>query len=284
MPFATLSGPSLRQVFATAMCLLSSVATEAQLLERTQSSFNGEILVLEQGGKRNLVTRSRGQVIVQSRISIESPSKLIDSYTQMMSLASNLHSNPERVFNIGLGGGVLPRFHLSRHPTSSILSVEIDPEIARLAERYFAVSNPRHQIIIGDGAELLRTAALPFDLIWVDAYSGIDGIPKVFKKSEFVRLAASRLRPAGIVVANLWEESPLLFDDLANRYREPFTNGIRIRVPGAANQIVAVGNNPNLNCQMLRNLYEEWREQGLITLAWELDGRDQNTTLLCRDF
>lgn len=238
---------------------------------RRSSSFNGTVRVVDLEGTRRLITGSGQKRLLQSSMDLEQPHRLVDDYTQIISVLTSLHPSPRRVLNIGLGGGVLPRFHLHRHAESRVKSVEIDPVVIELATEFFGVVDPRHTILEGDGAAVLRESADRFDVIWIDAYTAGEGVPDVFTEREFIDQLPTKLDSGGIVVANLWAKEPADFEGLVADYRRGFSHGVRVGIPGAFNDIVAVGDSSSLTCAAFRETLQSWSSRGLTDLRWTED-------------
>ena len=170
------------------------------------SKYNGELFVTETNGVRTLTAKIGGKRVLHSSFKISDPTFCVDNYAQIMSLITSLSESPDHVFNIGLGGGVLPRFHFSQYPDAKVDSVELDPKVVALAKQYFEVEHENHSIITGDGALVLHQSSKTYDVIWVDAATP-NGVPNVFKTEAFKKTLRSHLEPDGIVIANLWERS-----------------------------------------------------------------------------
>lgn len=245
------------------------------------SSFNGTVQVVDLDGIRRLITTSGERQLLQSSMDLEQPHRLANNYTQIVSMLTSLHPSPEHVFNVGLGGGVLSRFHLHHYEGSRVQSVEIDPVVIELAEEFFEVVEPRHTIHEGDGAVVLRESEDTFDVIWIDAYTPGEGVPSVFTDRKFIDMLPARLNAGGIVVGNLWAEPPEAFDDLVDAYKKDFSHGVRVVVPGVENEIVAVGDFPGLTCAAFQKTLWEWSSRNLVDLEWT--GEDSPPAERCID-
>ena len=232
------------------------------------SPHNGYILVLDEPttGIRSLITQSGTTSVLQSSLDLRDPVRLVDDYTQIMALITSLHPAPLSVYNIGLGGSVLPRFHLSRHPNSFVDSVEIDPVMISLAKKYFRAEQANHTIIEGDGAAVLKGRTRLYHVIWIDAFTLDTGVPEVFLTDEFVSTLKAKTTPQNLVLFNLWVASPEKFRKTVKKYKNGYSNGIIVKIPMVMNQIVAVGNKLLLTCANFFTAYEAWLKQKLVAV------------------
>lgn len=262
------------------LCVSSiNLANDYTLIAHEKSVFNGEIMVIQQDSVRQLYTRNGLNQVLQSSMNTQQPERLLDTYTQIMSTISALITSPELAFNIGLGGGILPRFQLYMHPNSRVISVDIDPMVISIARQYFMVEHTNHMILTGDGAKVLAAQKIPFDLIWVDAYSPESGIPEVFKSTSFINQLPNKLTQRGIIMANLWHHSATGFSQLIDRYQKPFKYGLVIPIPGAKNKIVAVSNNDQLTCKNVLSKFREWLKNK--TISYAESGQAESTRISC---
>jgi len=253
-------------------------------LAEVTSQFNGNVLITQSNHLIHLVTMSDAGTVMQSTLDTTNPTRLVDRYTQVMSLATALHPSPNSVLNIGLGGAVLPRFHVSRYPQAVVTSYEIDPVIVQLANQYFPVPAQRHTVLTGDGSALLAVSTSKFDVIWVDVWSGTEGIPAVFKESVFIANMNSHLNANGVVMFNLWDPDPLNFTAIIDLYRSEFSKGILVRLPFTLNSILITGYLTNITCADMSQLYTQWEQAGLVNFHWQewtftMSGREK----MCED-
>lgn len=106
-----------------------------------------------------------------------------------------------------LGGGAytLPRRIAERDPRADVVVVELDPDVTRIAYRYFGLE-PAHRIqtINGDARAFLdRTDDASFDRIYIDVYGGTEELPHSLVTQEAVRAMSGRLNTGGIAAINL---------------------------------------------------------------------------------
>jgi predicted O-methyltransferase YrrM len=278
-------------------------APGTEVLKKVSSVYNGELTVLEDEahGARFLLAQSRQGLVLQSRIDLTRKQELTMGYFQVMALLTGLHPAPEHVFNMGLGGGALPRFHLGRYPKSEVVSVEIDPAVIDLAKQYFYVTDNRHRIVEGDGFEILKLQPGKFDVVWVDTITPKEG-PKAYIPAKYLNVLKDHLSDGGIIVANLGEwRNPESFSGVERSYRQGYEHGIRVKSPlplrdeepgtvlslvqASAGEtvpelqpsyFVAVGNTASLSCANFMSLYKKWRATRTLAIEWKGDG-------ICKD-
>jgi spermidine synthase len=98
---------------------------------------------------------------------------------------------------------MLPRFFSEKAPEIATTTVEIDPEIVRVAREYFDFrpdSNDR--VLVGDGRSQLVREKGPWDAIFLDAYFS-DSLPFHLTTREFFELCRDRLAPGGVFAGNI---------------------------------------------------------------------------------
>ncbi len=116
------------------------------------------------------------------------------------------HGAVRNVLIIGAGdGGVLARV-LQHRSVEHAVMVEIDGEVIRLSKQFLgsisgaAWSDPRAEVIIGDGIDhVRRAAAASVDAIIVDSTDPV-GVGEVLFTEEFYENCARILTPRGVVV------------------------------------------------------------------------------------
>ena len=116
------------------------------------------------------------------------------------------HGAAKRVLIIGAGDGGVLRRVLEHKGVEKAVMAEIDGEVIRLAKEFLpdiagdAWTNPRGEVIVGDGIDYVRRAAdASFDVIIVDSTDPI-GVGEVLFTDEFYENSARILTAAGLVV------------------------------------------------------------------------------------
>ncbi len=201
---------------------------------------------------------------------------------------------PIRIFNMGMGGGELPRFQLKHCTTCQVESAEIDPAISKIATEHFQVTHPRHKILDGDGFQILKHTSTKYNVIWLDAVSPKEG-PRVYIKSQDLQILQNHLEPNGLIIANLGvAKTPTLLKDAERGYKQRYSHGIRVKIPVedfsrilgtfqafvSKNQttpehtltpgyVIAVGNAPSLNCARFLADFTAWQKRKQITVQWD---------------
>jgi spermidine synthase len=108
---------------------------------------------------------------------------------------------------LAIGGGAysVPGSILRQSPGAIVDVAEIDPSLHSLAVRYFALpADARLRNHVMDGRRFLHDTAERYDLIFSDAYRSFVSAPTQFATLEFFRLAKSRLRADGVLIANFY--------------------------------------------------------------------------------
>ncbi|WP_295322276.1 fused MFS/spermidine synthase [uncultured Sphingopyxis sp.] len=160
-------------------------------------------LVFELGNIRSLLAN---WAFVQSAMSIDDPDMLILDYTRRMMGFLLFNPSPGTIEIIGLGGGSLAKYCHQYLPDTSIIAVEIDPDVIAVREQFFIPpESERFEIICTDGAEFVRRDGRRCDILLVDGFDK-DGQPAQLCSSEFYRDCRSRLNPGGILVVNLCDD------------------------------------------------------------------------------
>jgi spermidine synthase len=114
---------------------------------------------------------------------------------------------PELKTALAIGGGAytVPRSILHDSPRAIVDVAEIDPSLHALALRYFDLpDDARLRNHVTDGRRFLHDTAERYDLIFSDAYRSFISAPPQFATVEFFRLARSKLREDGVLIANFY--------------------------------------------------------------------------------
>ncbi|MCK9508411.1 MAG: fused MFS/spermidine synthase [Pigmentiphaga sp.] len=181
------------------------VSTEStRLLHREPSQF-GSVLVFEEHGQRCLDFNAIQDGGRQTCFDLAAPDHMVFTYTRMMTSALFVNPDPANILIIGLGGATLQNALQKILPRATIDSVEVDPAVARMSERYFGYKpGPRQRVFIEDGrafVERARQNGQHYDMVMLDAFD-VDYIPPHLQTREFLEQVRALLSPSGVLVAN----------------------------------------------------------------------------------
>lgn len=210
-----------------------------ELVEEAESEYN-YIQVLKDGD-RYLLALNEGHAIH----SIYDPNSLLTGgpwdYFMVAPLFNDGvdQTSVQDALFIGLAGGTAARQLADAYPGVQIDGVEIDPEVAEVAKKYFALDRPDVHMVIEDGRYYLRRTEKTYDLIGVDAYRQ-PYIPFQLTTKEFFQEVAGRLNPGGTAVVNVGRADTdyRLVDVIASTMRAVFPTVFEIDVAGYSNTMV----------------------------------------------
>ena len=178
-----------------------------RIVHEVQSQYQ-QITVLDtDSGLRQLIFDGRfdGTDAIQSEMDLSRPNELTLSYSRHMMGVLPLIEAPKRILIVGLGGACMQRYLRHLLPDVSIETVELDPEIRRIAKEYFSLEEDERQIVhISDGRRYIEDSKDEYDIIFLDAFSATS-IPYRLVTREFFTAVKSRVADGGIVCANLWD-------------------------------------------------------------------------------
>ncbi|MBM3996023.1 MAG: methyltransferase domain-containing protein, partial [Planctomycetes bacterium] len=115
--------------------------------------------------------RDNRDEVIESQVNLKSPHDLLISYTKYMFLSYAFRPKQEKVLIVGLGGGSMVHFLKAYDSNCKVDVVEIDPEVVKIADRYFGVKTAGNvRIITQDAFDLLSNTDQKYDVIYMDAF------------------------------------------------------------------------------------------------------------------
>ena len=290
-----------------ATSVLAAEPAAVNVLDHAHSIINGDLSVVDYQGVRLLIASAPQGVAIQSSMDLLHHQRLINPYTQIVSMVTALHPSPTEAYNMGLGGGALSHFHLAQYPKSRVDSVELDSSVVQLAKKDFFVIDPRHAILEGDGFETLALQKKKYDIIWMDQYTPKEG-PKATMSAQYLQILRDHLKPDGILIVHLGRaKSSKTFSETVRNYRSGFSHTIRIEGPAPSQagfdpapalnavsydkkphkeagvnlpeHVVAVSNNGALTCSRFWETAQKWTKEKLIDIQWP----EQSHASSCED-
>lgn len=216
------------------------------LVYETESSYN-YIQVLDQDGYM-LLRLNEGQGVH----SIYKPGEYnFDGPWEQVLSAPFFNTSPvhpediKRIAIIGLAAGTTARETLAVFPNAMVDGIEIDPKIVDVGRKYFAMDDPRLNVIIQDGRWAISNSAEKYDIISVDAYRP-PYIPWHMTTVEFFSSLSDHLSGNGVVVINVGRapEDRRLVNALYATMKEVFPTVFITDLSGSFNTILFATRQP----------------------------------------
>ncbi len=219
----------------TACNIRPEIPKQERLVYIHDSLYN-HIVVSEDGEARYL---RFGYGAKQSAMTLGNPTVLRVPYTAYLALGM-VFTNPERALMIGLAGGSVARFIRSARPDVTLDVVELDPEVVRVAERYFGVeADGGMRIQAEDGRMFVKRTTDRYDWVILDAFHA-DSMPHHLATAEFFNEVRGILTPRGVVTMNVAPLGPgVLYLSIIRTLTRVFPQVYLFQVPDRSN-IVAV--------------------------------------------
>jgi spermidine synthase len=212
-----------------------------QLRDDIVAGRYGKPFILDDGRIRRLYFTLS---YVQSAMRLKDPYALDLAYTRKMMAFLLFQPNPKRILLIGLGGGSLAKFCHRHLPRARVTAVEIDPTVIAMSGQFGVAPDERLAIVQADAADYMPTAQADTDVLLLDGFDR-DGIAPSLGNPSFFDAARRRLRPHGLLVANLAGAEDNWRPHLA-MLRDAFDERvILVRVGGGDNHIVFAFADPN---------------------------------------
>jgi spermidine synthase len=216
---------------AAAMLSFSFGTDAATRLIHTEPSEFAPVFVFEEYGERCMNFDQSENSGRQTCYQLDDPEKMVFAYTRMMTSALFVKPDPENILIVGLGGATMPRALGKILPDTVIDSVEIDPAVARVAERYFGYQQgPQQRLFVQDGRAFVERAqreGRKYDMVMLDAFD-VDYIPAHLLTVEFLRHVHAILAPDGVLVANTFTRSRM-YDQESATYAAVFGDFFNLR-------------------------------------------------------
>ncbi|MDS1141558.1 fused MFS/spermidine synthase [Pusillimonas sp. SM2304] len=246
--FAAAAG-ALAAGAALALFVYTQAASPATRLVHTEPSEFAPVVVLEEFGQRCMNFNTIEDNGRHTCIELDNPDKMVFGYTRMMTTALFVKPDPQSVLVVGLGGATLPLALEKILPGAVIDSIEIDPAVARVAERFFGYrQGPRQRLFVEDGrafVERARREGRRYDMIMLDAFD-VDYIPAHLLTRQFLEHVRAILSPDGVLAANSFTTSGM-YDRESVTYAAVFGDFYNLRAESryvTANRVIVATRGP----------------------------------------
>ncbi|GAB4388599.1 MAG: hypothetical protein Kow0025_08830 [Thermodesulfovibrionales bacterium] len=176
----------------------------------------------EEKGERYIFNTKRRYM--QGGMDVRNPGRLIFEYQRMSFIGlAFLDRTPADALFVGLGAGSMPMYFAAHWPGARVDVVEIDPDMLKVAREYFHFREGANmRVHLRDGRVFIKRTREKYDAVFLDAYKN-DYIPFHLTTREFLAEVKNKLRPGGVVVANV--TAPFLnklFWSMIKTYAEVF--------------------------------------------------------------
>lgn len=144
----------------------------------------------------------------QSGMLINAPEQLYFDYTKFYALGPKYVPDAKSILMLGGGGYSVPKWLLAGKSAIrkdfNLKVVEIDPEMTKIAKKYFALpEDDRLEIIHEDARAFLNRQKDKFDLIFMDVFNSHYSIPFQMGTEEAIKAVKNALAPDGALVMNI---------------------------------------------------------------------------------
>lgn len=238
--------------------------------------LKGDIIYERVTPYQTLVVHERGTVrVLESDRVRQAAVDLTDGdpalpYVRWSALALAFNPQMERALLLGLGGGTAAGYLQRRIPGLRIDSVDIDPAVPDVAQRFLLFKpRPGDRVMVSDARSFLRGSEEKWDVIFSDTYIGLS-VPFHLTTVEFLDEAKRHLTPDGVFMLNLAAGLNDPFSQaMYNTVRDRFQSVYLFRVRGAANVVVLATEQPAVQPAQLalraRELDARFRFQPTLT-------------------
>ena len=209
---------------AIMLALLAATGGKVIAIDTTSAHYTIETVQVHNQEVRLLASGPGGK---QSGIFLGAPRELVFWYTREIAQVVSQHQQPKHILVLGGGAYTLPAYFAAKYPTAQIDVIEIDPQLAAIAEKYFAYQpskNIRH--IAMDARTYVNHAATVYDVVVVDAF-GDDSVPLSLVTAEYGVAVKRIVALDGIVVANILAGERGACGELLNAVTRPYADRFR---------------------------------------------------------
>jgi len=110
---------------------------------------------------------------------------------------------PKHILIVGLGGGSLSKYCYQQFPHAHITTLEINPEVIALRDKFLIPPDDEHfRVIHTDAADYLANNDIQADIIMLDGFD-TDGLPDCLSSIPFYANCWRALGAHGVLVSNL---------------------------------------------------------------------------------
>jgi spermidine synthase len=216
---------------------IEALTSEQTSVVARSSNDTSVAQVLEAAGFRWLLN---GGSSVQSLMSVDSPAALLLPNHVAMLFGLLLVESADSILSLGMGGGSFERFLHKQYPNSSIISVEPDKEIIRLARECFGIPSSV-QVASSSAEEFVSKTNQQFDLVLCDIFER-ESHPACLTSPSFYQDIKSIVGPGGVLALNTTPHSQNEMLDILQSLRSSFSVVYLATIHSRGNVVVIAKN------------------------------------------
>jgi spermidine synthase len=176
--------------------------------------------------------------ILQSVVVKNAPNTLLLPHLQCLAQQWQILTSPNKVLELGLGGGAIRNYLSHYYPQAQVTSVEKNTDIINCYTQFFS-SNKNEQLLCADAQHVLKRAQ-NIDWIILDLFSQIDA-PRFLFEQAFYEKIHSALNDNGVLFINFLSQHESQLKQLQQLLFAVF--GCKVnpqKIAGYVNHIVVV--------------------------------------------
>lgn len=185
--------------------------------------------------------------------SIDSEQLNTKYYPEMYPVFNYINKDIKDILVIGGGAYTMPKLLKDYYKNANVSVIETDPEVKKISEQYFKLSEYDIKTIINDAKIEINKNTAQYDLIFGDAYNSFISVPWYLLTKEWNEQVKNRLNEDGIYAINFIGTLTGIGEEFTksviNTFRLTFPNFYIFsfgNIPEQAQNIVIIGINGNL--------------------------------------
>jgi len=172
--------------------------SELSIVEHSES-FYGSLKVVDSKSEGKHSRYMMIDSMIQGGMDMHNGLSIYNYNYYMQFIPYMLHPGGKQCLVIGLGAGIVPSWYEQNGAICDI--VDIDPEVIRLAKKFFGFKS-NGEIYTEDGRYFLASTSKKYDYVLLDVFNG-DITPSHMLSREALELQRSRLSEQGVLAINL---------------------------------------------------------------------------------
>jgi len=196
-----------------------------------------------------------GDSAVQACMLLDNPHQLQLPYTQAMLAGLVFIEQPQRLLNLGLGGGSFIRFFEKTWPALAVESVDNSADVIALSREFFQVSE-RSPLHCMNAEAFVAAVEENYDAIFCDLYAD-NSHPTCMFDEQFYGNCCQSLTSQGMLTVNLLLTDEAEMINLLQTVRKHFPIVVLMGVPDHANTLLFALKQPVADSEFLMSRVQQ---------------------------